>query len=130
VVLTYIDSSVALAHLFREPRAPRPPFWRGPKVSSRLLEYEVWNRLHAHGRGDTHGSRARDLLAGIQLFEMTRPILAPALEAFPLPVRTLDALHLATIDYLRDSGEAVELASYDNRLLSAARALGIPIGSL
>ena len=61
---------------------------------------------------------------------MTEPVLARALEPWPVPVRTLDALHLATIDFLRGQGEAVELASYDNRLLAAARALGIPIAAL
>jgi hypothetical protein len=33
--------------------------------------------------------------------------------------------HLATVEFLRDRGEAVELASYDNRLIGAAQALGV-----
>jgi hypothetical protein len=41
-------------------------------------------------------------------------------------VRTLDALHLATMDFLRGHGQAIELASYDARLLAGARALRIP----
>jgi uncharacterized protein len=125
VVLIYIDSSVALAHLFREPRSPAPSFWRGPTVSSRLLEYEVWNRLHAHGRADSHGRMARDLLAGMELVELSSTILSRALDAFPVPVRTLDGLHLATIEFLRGSGEEVQLASYDRRLSIAAAALAI-----
>ena len=59
---------------------------------------------------------------------MSRPVLARALEPWPVPLRTLDALHLATLVFLRDGGEPIELASYDHRLLAAARALGIPIG--
>lgn len=129
-MLTYLDSSVALAHLFREPRAPAPSFWRGPKVSSRLLEYEVWNRLHAHDRADSHGATARDLLAGIELFDLTSMILSRALEPFPIPLRTLDGLHLATLDYLRRAGESVELASYDSRLVAAAQTLAVPIAAL
>jgi hypothetical protein len=46
------------------------------------------------------------------------------------PVRTLDALHLATADYLRRQGEPVELASYDNRLIAAVQALGISLAAL
>ena len=129
-MLTYVDSSVALAHVFREPRAPGPSFWLRPKVSSRLLEYEIWNRLHAHDRADTHGRIARDLLGGIQMLDLSSGALPRALEAFPLPVRTLDALHLATIEFLRGSGEEVELASYDRRLLVAAMALAIPVATL
>ena len=46
---------------------------------------------------------------------------AAALEPFPAPVRTLDALHLAAIEFIRTQGARVELASYDERLLDAAR---------
>jgi hypothetical protein len=45
---------------------------------------------------------------------------------FPVPVRTLDVLHLATMAFLRNHGQAIELASYDARLVAAARALEIP----
>ena len=37
-----------LARLLFEP-APRPRFWEEDLVSSRLLEYEVWNRVNAYG---------------------------------------------------------------------------------
>jgi uncharacterized protein len=53
-------------------------------------------------------------------------ILARALEPFPTPVRTLDALHLASIEYMRSRNQVVELLTYDERLLAAAQALGIP----
>lgn len=129
-MLTYVDSSVALAGLFCEPRAPPRAFWEGPKVSSRLLEYEIWNRLHAHGRADSHGRTARDLLAGIDLLDLSSGTLSRALEAFPVPVRALDGLHLATIEFLHGSGEEIEFASYDLRLIAAATALGIPVAEL
>lgn len=129
-MLTYVDSSVALAHLYREPRAPAPSFWLGPKVSSQLLEYEIWNRLHAHDRTNSHGRVARDLLAGIELLALNSRTLSRALAAFPIPVRTLDGLHLAAIDFLRGSGEEIELASYDRRMVAAAGALAIPVATL
>ncbi len=46
---------------------------------------------------------------------------------FPVPVRTLDALHLAAADHLRAQGIDVEIASYDERLRAAARALGFQV---
>ena len=58
---------------------------------------------------------------------MTELVLARALEPFAIPVRTLDALHLATMEFLRSRGRPLELASYDARLLDAARSLRIPI---
>jgi hypothetical protein len=57
-------------------------------------------------------------------------VLGRALEPFSVPVRTLDALHLASIEFLRGSSQTVELASYDDRLLGAARALGMPVLAL
>jgi hypothetical protein len=70
------------------------------------------------------------LIGQMRLLELTQPILARALQPFPVPVRTLDALHLATIDFIRGQGETAELASYDNRLMVAARALGIVLWQL
>lgn len=36
------------------------------------------------------------------------------------PVRTLDGLHLATMDFLRTRGRMIELASYARRLMAAS----------
>jgi predicted nucleic acid-binding protein len=126
----YVDSSVALAHLLVESRSPPASLWNGPLVSSQLLEYEVWNRIHAYGLGRTHTNEAQALLIRVDLIEMTAVVLARALEPFPTPMRTLDALHLSTIEYVRSRHETVELASYDNRLLAAAQALGVSIAAL
>ena len=128
--MIYLDSSVVLARLLFERRAPPLRFWQQSLISSRLLEYEIWNRVHAYDLDLSNQEAARRLLTGIELFEMERAILARALEPWPIPIRTLDALHLATTEYLRGRGEMVELASYDHRLIAAAQALGIPIAAL
>jgi hypothetical protein len=51
---------------------------------------------------------------------------ARPLEPFPIPipVRTLDAIHLAAIEFIRSQGASVQLSSYDERLVGAARLLG------
>jgi len=122
----YVDTSVALAQLLAEDRHPAPSLWKEPLVSSRLLEYEVWSRIHARGLARSHGELVRLLLGRLAFLELVRPVLARALEPFPKPVRTLDALHLASMDFLRRQGQAVRLASYDGRLLAAARQMRIP----
>ena len=66
----------------------------------------------------------------MNLVELSEPALARALQPFPVRIRTVDALHLATIEFLRRQGETVELASYDDRLLAAAEAVGIPVAPL
>ncbi len=130
MVLTYIDSSVALAHLFAEPRQPRPDIWNRPLASSRLLEYEICTRIHVRRPSLAGSAGLLSLLTGTALIELSGPVLARALDPWPVPLRTLDALHLATMDYLRRQGEVIELASYDNRLIAAAQALGIPLAAL
>ncbi|HEY3909065.1 MAG TPA: PIN domain-containing protein [Stellaceae bacterium] len=128
--MIYIDSSVALARLLLEPRSAPERLWQERLVSSQLLEYEVWNRVHAYGLTSSIGNKAQALLLRIGMVEMTRSVLAKALEPLPISVRTLDSLHLATLDFLRRRGDVVELASYDDRLLAAAQALGVPISPL
>jgi predicted nucleic acid-binding protein len=123
----YLDTSVALAHLLAEDRVPAEALWRQPLIASRLLEYEIWNRIHARGLSKSHGEAARELIGRVALVELAPPVLARALEPFPTPVRTLDALHLASIEFLRGHRQQIELASYDDRMLAAARALAIPL---
>jgi hypothetical protein len=126
----YVDSSVLLADVLAESRSPPEALWEAELASSRLLAYEVWNRIHGNGLSESHSERADALLARINVTEMSREALARAFEPWPTALRTLDALHLATIDFLLRQGETIELASYDKRMLAAARALDIPIAAL
>jgi len=126
----YLDTSVALAQLLAEDRSPPGKIWEEEIVSSRLLEYEVWTRINARGLTASHGEPVRQLLARVAMVELVPRVLARALDPFPVPVRTLDALHLATIEFLRGERVRVRLATYDERLLRAARKLRIPVVSV
>jgi len=128
--MTYVDTSVALAQLLAEDRRPPEALWQEPLVSSRLLEYEVWNRLHARRLAASHGDVARVLFSRLAFLELDRAVVARALEPFPEPVRTLDALHLAAADFLRQQGVSVAIASYDERFLAASRKLDFAIADL
>jgi len=99
-------------------------------VSSRLLEYELWTQINSRRLGASYAETVRALVGQMAFLELVPPVLARALEPFPQPVRTLDALHLASIEFLRTQGQTVELASYDRRLITAAQALQIPIAAL
>ncbi len=123
--MIYLDSSFALAALFAEPKAPPQSFWQLDLVSSRLLEFEVINRIFTRGLGPKNLTAAQNLLTKVSMINMSRPNLARALQPFPAPIRTLDSLHLATMAFLVDAGQIVQLASYDRRLVEAAALLGI-----
>ena len=94
-------------------------------MSSRLLECEVWNRINAYQLQNSHGEGVRNLIGRVAMIEMVGPVLSRALQPFPAPVRTLDTIHLAAIEFIRAQKQSVRLASYDERLLTAARLLGI-----
>ena len=127
--MIYVDSSVLVAHLLAEDRRPPENLWSGSLVSSRLLEVEAWTCIHARGMARL-GGVLRRLLVGLSMLDMEAPVLARALEPFPVGVRALDAIHLASADFLRGQGQRVSIATYDARMAEAARAMGFDIYSL
>ena len=120
---------MAAAYIFAEDRAPSNEFWQETLVSSRLLEYELWTRIHARKLSESHREDARQLIGRLAMLELLVPVLNRALDPFPVPLRTLDALHIASIEFLRGQGHKLELATYDKRMLQAARKMGIPIST-
>jgi len=86
--------------------------------------------VYARSVPEEQYGRVRSALARVDLVEMSEEALALALRPMPITLRTLDAMHVATADHLRSIGGTIELASYDARMLAAARALGIPIAAL
>lgn len=128
--MIYLDTSVALAELYAEDRRPPEALWAEPLVSSRLLEYEPWTRVNARGEARTHGDAVRDLLARVSLVALVPPVLARALEPFPLPVRTPGALHLATAHQLAERRQRLAVATHDERLRACARRLGLALAEV
>lgn len=128
--MIYLDTSVALAQLFAEDRRPPAALWDDDLVSSRLLEFELWTRVHARGLAASHGDVVRLLLGRVTFLELVRPVIARALEPFPTAVRTLDALHLATAMFLFERGHEVQVSTYDARMRRAAESMGLVLFSL
>src|SRR5436189_5416736 len=84
--------------------------WR--KIASRrtasgatLVSSRCWNTNYGSATlYESHGELARLLIGRLALLELARSVLARTLEPFPAPVRTVDALHLASIEFLRQKG--------------------------
>jgi len=125
--MIYVDASVVVAQLLFENRRPSPEFWREGLVSSRLLSYELWTTADRRGVRHSHANEVNALLQSIALVGMGEETLARALEPLPIPLRTLDALHLATADFLRREIPDLRFASYDTRLLTAARTMHLEV---
>ncbi len=86
--------------------------------------------MNARGAARTHGDAVREILARVSLVELVPSVLARALEPFPVPVRTLDALHLATAHHLAAAHQRGAIATFDDRMRRAAEALGLQAAPL
>ena len=90
--MIYVDTSVALAHLLGEDRHPAESLWAESLVTSRLLQYELFVRLNARRLVKSHSEAADQLVGRFAMLELSPPVLARALEPFPVELRTLEAL--------------------------------------
>lgn len=129
--LIYVDTSVVLAFIRTEPARPSPAFWRQPLLmTSVLTDYETWTRLHAFGEAAVLGADAASTLGAMSLLALTPEVGARCRAPFPVPVRTLDALHLASAEHLRNKGYLVSIATYDVRMRQAATAMGFALAEV
>jgi predicted nucleic acid-binding protein len=123
----YLDTSAFIKLVRSEPEshALRDEL-RGAEtelISSILLSVE--GRRAARRYGKLAAVRANAALTTVTLLALDDPIVKLAGELEPAELRSLDALHLATIVSL---GEDIErVYCYDSRLTGAARSLGIEV---
>lgn len=126
--MIYVDASVALAALLEERRRPHDSFWNARCVASRLTDLEVRVRFPERLRERGHASTDLErLLARIEYMEITTQTVELLYREPTSALRTLDAIHLATLDFFnRELGHAA-LATYDRRLATAAHAMGFQV---
>ena len=132
-MVAYLDASVLLRHILLGEEPIRHALEFPRVVSSELLEIECRRVLHrcrlAGELTDEALTVARErldeVLAGIDLLEMSRQIKQRAMGPFPVNVRTLDALHVATALMVGEDTGGVALFSHDEGMNRCARSLGI-----
>jgi uncharacterized protein len=121
--VTYLDSSalVKLAVREAESRALRRYLARRrPLVCSALARVEVARALMLLGEQPMR--RGDEVLARIDLVRINDRVLRAAAGLMPAELRSLDAIHLATAQLF--GSELHRIVTYDNRMVSAAKALG------
>ena len=123
---TYLDSSAIVKLAVREPESlalRRYLRRRQPLVSSALARTEVLRALLPSG--EEAMARGRAVLQRIDLVRVNDRILNAAGVLRPSPLRSLDAIHLATA---RELGEDLRaLITYDDRMVAAATELGYKV---
>ena len=132
----YIDTSALLRIVLREAGALDDLRSYDGLVSSELIVVESMrtiDRLRLHGSltAEEAASRVRvvnDWLEAIDLVLIRPPVLSRASEPMPMPLGTLDAMHLATALIWRDRvGPLPAIATHDSMLGTAALAFGFDV---
>jgi predicted nucleic acid-binding protein len=135
-VSAYIDTSVLLRIILREPGALDDLRSYDVLVSSELIAVEsarTIDRLRLQGSLTTEEAAARvravnEWLEAIELVLFRPPVLSRASEPMPMPLGTLDALHLATALIWRDRmGPLPTMATHDTALGLAAQSFGFDV---
>jgi predicted nucleic acid-binding protein len=135
-VIAYLDTSALLRIVLREPGALDELRSYDTLVSSELTAVEsarTIDRLRVQGSLTAEEAADRTRLIGewleaVDLVLVRPPVLSRASEPMPMPLGTLDALHLATALIWRDRvGPLPTVATHDTALGSAARAFGFDV---
>jgi predicted nucleic acid-binding protein len=130
----YIDSSVMLRRTLSQPGALTGVNWVS-SISSELLAVELrrtfdrvrlTKALPKRKLAQLHNEVERNL-AGIALVPLDQAVLRRASEPFPTPLKTLDAIHLATALLLDSDDEEIVFLTHDRQLGVAARACGLTV---
>lgn len=135
-MIAYLDTSALLRLVLREPGALEELLSCDALVSSELLAVEALrtlDRLRLQGALSPEEAASRratvsEWLEAVDLVLLRPAILVRASEPFPIPLGTLDALHLATALVWRErTRQALVMATHDGSLGLAARSFGIEV---
>ena len=135
-MIAYIDTSALLRVVLREPGALDDLRSYDTLVSSELIAVEsarTIDRLRLQGSLTTEEAAIRfrvvnDWLEALDLVLLRPSILSRAGEPMPMPLGTLDALHLATALIWRDRiGPLPIMATHDATLGQAAQVFGFEV---
>ena len=133
-MILYLDSSALLRLVLREAGALDEVRRAEGLVSSELLAVEcprTVDRLRLQGalsleEAVAYRDAVADWLEAVDLVILQRSVLSRASEPLPVPLGTLDALHLATaLLWQEQTGKDLVMATHDGSLALAARSFGI-----
>ena len=135
-MIAYLDTSALLRVLLREAGALDDLRTYDGLVSSELIGVEsarTIDRLRNQGAltMDEAAERiawANEWLEAVDLVLLRPPVLSRASEPMPIPLGTLDAIHLASALIWRDRlGPLPQLVTHDAALGAAARGFGFDV---
>lgn len=138
-MIAYVDSSVLLRFILDQPDRLYDLLHVDGRITSLVSEVECLRAVEsarARGKLDTDEYADRRRIVFAQLRRMRRLPVTPSVlrragEPYPLPVKSLDAIHLASALMLRDRGTGdLVFATHDRQLGRLAAAMDFPVVGL
>ena len=136
-MIVYLDSSVLLRQLFKQPHSITGHQNWSQALTSELTSVEI---LRSVDRLRLDGSTTDDevatllqeyrevMISSLEEIELAKLILKRASEPFPTVVRTLDAIHLASaLFWQEDYQKELVFLTHDIQQGIAAKALGMQV---
>ena len=133
----YIESSALLAAFLESDAAARRTIRRrGRHVTSALTLTEAHRALlRARLAGRVTAEQERSAIRGLRTFArrcelvtVSNEVLDRAARPFPVePIRTLDAVHLSSIELLGEPPQLLAVLTRDERVAANAKAMGHPV---
>jgi predicted nucleic acid-binding protein len=123
----YMDSSALVKLVIRESDSDQLRRFVGDRemATSQISRVEL---IRAVARNQPESvDAAQDLLSELTLISLSRVITSRAAWVPPPFLRSLDALHVASANTMRDSLDA--LVTYDGRMIEAGRLAGLRVAS-
>jgi predicted nucleic acid-binding protein len=134
-VIAYVDSSVLLRVVLGQPGHLRE--WSSIErgIASGLIEVEslrTIDRLRVAGQLDVREAAERSeavfrVLEELELIAVTAAVLRRASRPLAVPLGSLDAIHLASMELWREVHGELLVATHDAELAMAARASGFRV---
>ena len=135
-MIAYLDASAVLRFVLGQPDTLSSWSAIERAVSSDLLRVEclrTLDRLRLAGHLDDRELAARRtavhrLIQAVDVIEVTTAVLSRASQPFPVPLGTLDAIHLATALMWQERRDGVlHMATHDKQLALGAEACGLAL---
>ncbi len=126
----YIDTSAAMKLVRPEAQSAELSRWFSQrKATSVLIEVELMRATRR--TAPERLARASDVLRGIGMVTLSPSVITRAAGYDDRDLRSLDAIHLATAEHVVSVAHEVleAIVAYDERLLAAARAIGLPVAA-
>jgi predicted nucleic acid-binding protein len=134
-MIAYVDSSVLIRVQLNQKNKLKKFGSISRAISSKLIRYETlrtFDRLRVLNQLDQDNyinavEDFQNVIGAFELVEISEPVLDRVSGSYPVPIGTLDAIHLASAQVWRDHNQSLVFLTHDKTLEKAASVAGFEV---